>query len=152
MKVKEVMAKTVKSISPQTSAKEALDTLFDLQISGLPVIDHQGKLVGMFTEKDILRYMLPSYVENVGSFMYAEDPKWIKNKAADLTRVKVDAIMRKEVVTIDEEASLSAAARIMLTQKARRIPVLDKQGRVVGIVARQDILKGLFRPAQEAKS
>ena len=80
MKVKEIMAKDVTSISPEISGQEALDLLQKMQISGLPVIDAQNNLVGMFTEKDILSYLLPSYIESVGRFVYQENSKTIKRK------------------------------------------------------------------------
>ena len=149
MKIKDIMARDVKSILPEMNAREAIERLFDMKISGLPVIDQHGKLVGMFTEKDILRNIFPSYLSQVGKFVYVEDPKWIKNKAAELSRLKVADLMRKEVVTVDQEASLTEVARIMLTQKARRMPVLDKDGKVAGIVAREDVVKKLI--ASEAK-
>ena len=77
MKVEEIMTKDVISISPETNAREALDLLLKMKISGLPVIDEKRKLVGMFTEKDILTYTLPSYIEKVGRFIYEENPKSI---------------------------------------------------------------------------
>jgi CBS domain-containing protein len=143
MKVKEIMTKDVVSVKPDTSAKEALGLLFKMQISGLPVIDGQGKLVGMFTEKEILSYTLPSYVEKVGRFIYEENPKSTKRKFTELGNLKVSQLMRKDVVTTAEDTTLCEVARIMLTQKARRLPVLDKSGKVVGIVARGDILKAI---------
>lgn len=148
MKVREVMTTEVKSISPDTTIREALDLLDKLQISGLPVIDNNDKLVGMFTEKNILSYMLPSYIEKVGRFIYEDNPKAIKKKFMELTGVKVSQLMRREVITTSEDTTLSEAARIMLTQRARRLPVLDKSGKVVGIVARCDILKGFTKEAE----
>jgi len=145
MKVREIAIKEVISIKPEDNAREALELLFKMQISGLPVIDTQGKLVGMFTEKEILSYMLPSYVEKVGRFIYDENPKAIKKKFAELNNIKVRQLMRKDVVTTNEDAALCEVARIMLTQKARRLPILDKIGKVVGIVARSDILKAIAR-------
>ena len=62
-----------------------------------------------------------------------------------LNNIKVKDIMRKEVITVDEDTSLSEVARIMLTQKIRRVPVLNKEGKVVGIVARQDVVKALTK-------
>ena len=144
MKVKEIMTKEVTSVSPETNAKDALDLLQKLQISGLPVIDKDGKLVGMFTEKEALSLILPSYVEKVGRFMYQENPKAVKQKVLTLRAMKVKDIMRKNVVTVAEDTALCEVARIMLTQKARRIPVLDKEKKVAGIVARGDIVKALF--------
>ena len=145
MKVSQVMSKDVKSLLPDMSAKEALEILFSMQMSGLPVIDQQGKLLGMFTEKDILKNILPTYIESVGRFTYADDPKGIKSKVSELVNIKVKDIMRKEVITVDEDSSLSEVARIMLTQKIRRVPVLNKEGKVVGIVARQDVVKALTK-------
>lgn len=140
MKVKEIAVRDVVSIKPDDNARAALDLLFKMQISGLPVIDGQGKLVGMFTEKEILSYMLPSYIEKVGRFIYDENPKAIKKKFAELSNLKVSALMRKDVVTTSEDVALCEVARVMLTQKARRLPVVDKAGRVIGIVARSDVL------------
>ncbi|MFH0913621.1 MAG: CBS domain-containing protein [Candidatus Omnitrophota bacterium] len=147
MKVKEIMTKEVKSVSPDTSVQEALNLLEKLQISGLPVIDDKDKLVGMFTEKDVLGYILPSYIDKVGHFIYEENPKATKKKFADLSNIKISQLMRKEVVTTTEDTALCEVARIMLIQKARRIPVLDRSGNVVGIIARCDVLKAFEKEA-----
>ena len=147
MKVKEIMTKDVVSVKPEDNARDAISLLFKMEISGLPVINEQGKLVGMFTEKDVLKQILPSYLEKVGRFVYEENPKSIKNKFQDLGNLSVSQLMRREVITIDEEASLCEAARIILTQKIRRIPVLDKEKKVVGIVAREDIVKSYAKEA-----
>jgi len=147
MKVKEIMTKDVTSISPEMNAKEALNLLLKMQISGLPIIDEKNKLVGMFTEKDILRNILPSYIEKVGRFVYEDNPKVIRKKFQDLKDLSVSKLMRKDVVTVDEDTSLCEVARLMLTQKVRRIPVLNKEKKVVGIVAREDIVRAYIREA-----
>lgn len=144
MKVKDIMIKNVTTLSPNMFVKDAAKRLSELEISGLPVVDENGKLVGMFTEKDILKAILPSYIEKVGKFVYEDDTKGIKKKLETLSNTKIKEIMRKEVVTINEDASCSEAARIVLTQKVRRIPVIDKENRVLGIVARCDILRVLM--------
>lgn len=143
MKVKEIMTKEVVSVKPDDNVRDALALLFKMQISGLPVIDANGKLAGMFTEKEILSYTLPSYIENVGRFIYEENPKSVRNKFKELCNIKVEKLMRKDVITTTEDVTLCEVARIMLTQKARRLPVLDKAGKVIGIIARNDILKAL---------
>lgn len=144
MKIKEIMIKDVDSVKPQDNAKDALEILFKMHISGLPVIDNRGRLLGMFTEKEVISDILPSYVEMVGRFVYNENPKAVKLKIQKFSNLKVKDIMRTKVVTIDEDATLCEAANIMLTQKARRLPVLNKAKEVVGIVAREDVLKALF--------
>jgi len=145
MKVKEVMTKDVVSVKPEDNVRGALGLLFKMQISGLPVVDAQGKLVGMFTEKSVLAYALPGHIETVGRFVYEENPKSTKKKFMELSNIKVSKLMRQEVVTTNEEATLCEAARIMLTQKARRLPVVDKTGKLVGLIARCDVLKALVK-------
>jgi CBS domain-containing protein len=145
MKVREIMVKDVLSVRPEQNAEEALVFLFKHQISGLPVIDAEGKLVGMFTEKEVLRFVLPSYVEKVGWFVYEENPKSIKEKFLKLSGVKVAQLMRQDVATTSEETTLCEVARLMLTQKVRRMPVVDKSAKVVGIVSRNDLLKVLVQ-------
>ncbi len=148
MKVKEIMTKDVITLKPDVNAKEALEILFKRQISGLPVIDEEGKLIGMFTEKDILTYTLPSYIEKVGRFIYEENPKSTRKKLADLSNINVSQIMRKDVVTVSEDTTLCEVARMMLTKKARRIPVLNNSGKISGIIARGDIVRALVKEAE----
>jgi CBS domain-containing protein len=123
-----------------------------MQISGLPVIGTEGELLGMFTEKEVLSYTLPSYIEKVGRFIYEENPKSTKKKFSDLDKIKVSQLMRKDVVTTTEDTTLCEVARIMLTQKARRLPVLDKSGKVIGIVARCDVLRAFAKESGDLKS
>jgi len=144
MKVKEIMSQDIISVSPESGAKEALDLLLKRQISGLPVIDGKNKLLGMFTEKEILSAILPSYIEKVGRFVYRENPKAVKQKIIAFQKIKVKDLMRHNVVTIDEDTTLCEVARIMLTQKARRLPVFNKAKEVIGIVSRGDVVKALF--------
>ncbi|MFA4888600.1 MAG: CBS domain-containing protein [Candidatus Omnitrophota bacterium] len=148
MKVREVMSCEVKTVPAQMSVQEALQLLFKLEISGLPVVNELGVLAGMFTEKDVLNFILPSYIHKVGRFVYTENPKSIRNKFSQLDKIKVEKIMRREVVTINEDATLCEAARLMLTQKARRVPVVDKTRKISGIVARCDVLRALAKEAQ----
>jgi len=145
MKVKDIMTKKVISIKPEDNAKDALELLFKMRISGLPVIDAAGKLSGMFTEKEVINTIIPSYAEKVGVYVYEEDPKIVKQKVSNFASLKVKDVMRKEVITTTEETSLCEVAHIMFRQKARRLPVLDKSGNVVGIIARQDVVSAIFR-------
>ena len=144
MKVADIMTKEVTSVSPDISATEAVEVLLKMQISGLPVMDDNHRLLGMFTEKEVLAGILPSYVEKVGSFIYQDNPKAVKQKIINMRGVRVKELMRRNVITVNEEAKLSEAARIMLIQKARRLPVLNQAKEVVGIVSRGDIVKALF--------
>lgn len=144
MRVNDIMTRAVNSLLPDMNAKEALELLKKFRISGLPVIDKDKKLVGMFTEKEIITKILPGYLESVGKFIYEENPKAVKDKIIHFSNFKVSDVMRKDVVTITEDTALCEAAHVMLTQKIRRLPVLNKQTEIVGIVSRGDVLKALF--------
>lgn len=144
MKVKDVMTLDVTTLSPDKNAQEALDLLIKMQISGLPVIDENDKLIGMFTEKEILSFILPSYLDSVGSFEYEQNPKAARQKALTLKNLKVKDLARSEVITINEDATLCEAAHIMIMRKARRLPVVNKEKKVVGIICRGDVLRAIF--------
>ncbi|MCX5657038.1 MAG: CBS domain-containing protein [Candidatus Omnitrophica bacterium] len=148
MRVKDIMIEEVVSLKPEDNVRDSLNLLLKKEISGLPVIDKEGKLVGMFTEKNILDYILPSYIENVGRFIYKENPKAIKRKFGELAKIKIEKMMREDVVTTTEDTTLCEVAKMMLMYKARRIPVLDKMGKVVGIISRGDVLKALAKEGE----
>lgn len=148
MKAQEIMTQDVVSLRQEDNVLEGLRLLFKMNISGLPVMDANARLVGMFTEKDVLSRLLPSYIEKVGRFIYEENPKSTKRKFTELSHVTVGQIMRKEIVTTNPETTLCEVARLMLTQRARRVPVVDKTGKMVGIIARCDILKALACEAE----
>jgi len=141
MKIKEIMEKELISLSKDTKIKDAFLKLLKMRISGLPVLDENSKLLGMFTEKDILKAILPGYLDKVGRFVYEANPKIVKKKLLEIQDLTVGELMRHEVVTVDEDTTLCEVARLMLTQNVRRIPVLNKEKKVVGIVAREDILR-----------
>lgn len=144
--VKDCMTVEVKSVSPDMNAKDALNLLLTCGLSGLPVIDSDRKAVGVFTEREVLKSVLPVYLKDVGDFVYDRDFKTEIKKMAGLEKMLVKDIMRKEVPTIDEEASIAEASRMMLTKSERRLIAL-KGGKVAGLITRSDVVKTLARTA-----
>lgn len=147
LKVKDLMQTKIKSLTPDTGALDALKYIMKLKISGLPVIDGKGYLRGMFTEKDVLKTILPSYLKDVGSFVYSEDPKSEIKKMASIGKYKVKDLMRTDVVTVEPETSLAEVSKIMLLKAARRIVVVDAKKKAVGIIARCDVVKAFGKEA-----
>jgi len=150
MKVKEIMTEEVITIRSEDKVTDVLNLLFKEEISGFPVVNGRGKLVGMFTEKEILSYILPSYVEKVGRFIYEENPKATRKKFAELSKITVGQLMRTDVITTTEETTLSDVAKNMITHKARRIPVINEAGKLIGVVARCDVLRALAKQSEES--
>lgn len=144
MIVKDIMTKQVDFLTSDMSAKQALCKILEKKISGLPVVDENHNLVGMFTEKEVLGFCLPSYIDKVGAFVYERNPKAVLDKLFKLKDLKVSDIMRREVEVVKEETTLSEVSRIILIHHQRRLPVV-KDKKLVGIVARVDIVKYLAK-------
>jgi CBS domain-containing protein len=145
LKVTDLMTREVITVPPEMSVKEVAKLLFEKEISGLPVVDEQKKVIGMITEKDLIAMALPKYLEKLGDFDFILDEEPFLKKIADADKVKVKDIMRREVLCVKEEMPVPEVARLMIVNKVRRIPVLDKDKKLVGIIARADIVKEIAR-------
>lgn len=143
---KNFMSKKVKFVSADMNAQQALKILVKSGSSGLPVIDKRGTLRGVFTEKEVLRAILPGYLTEIGAFIYGEGSKSELKKLIRFGKRKVRDIMRKEVPTVSEETSLTEVSHIMLTRSERRV-IVTRGCKVVGIITRSDVVKALAKEA-----
>lgn len=116
----DIMTRKVVTISPEASAQEAAQLLDQFRISGLPVVDARGDLIGIVTEADIIS-------------------KVNRNGLLDQDGLRVADIMSREVMTVGEETPVSDIATLLTERKIKRVPVV-RQGRLVGIVSRGDIV------------
>jgi CBS domain-containing protein len=143
MRVKDVMTKNVVSVSPQASVAEALDTMTRSRLSGLPVIDDAGALVGVVSEGDFLRRS-ELETEKPGSHWLASffTPGRAATIYARTHARRVAEIMSTDVATIEETAGLDEAAEIMEKRRVKRLPVVS-DGKVVGMITRADFVRAL---------
>lgn len=128
MLIKERMSKPVITITPDTSVQEALRIMRENKIRRLPVMEGK-KLVGIVTERDLL-YASPSPATTLS----------IQEMHYMLSKLKVREIMKYPVITIDENAPLEEAARIMADNKIGGLPV-TRDGELVGIITESDLFK-----------
>lgn len=147
--VRDCMSGRIAILDPEMNAKEALKFLLDSGHSGLPVVDKDGRVLGVFTEKEVLGSILPTYVKHVGPFIYSDDSKAQLKRIAQLDRFLVKDIMRKEVSIVNEDASLTEVSRIMLTKSERRVVVV-REDKIIGVLTRYDIVKALHEKSQSA--
>jgi CBS domain-containing protein len=117
MIARDIMTSKVCTIRPEASAQEAAQLLSQKRISGLPVVDPDGKIIGIVTEADII-----SKVHQEG--------------------LLVADIMSHEVIAVDEETSVSEIASLLTKRRIKRVPVVEK-GKLVGIVSRADIVNAV---------
>lgn len=119
LKAKDLMTKNVITVKEDTSVVELAKILYENQISGVPVVDSQGKVVGVVTEKDILNIIFSGNVQHT----------------------KVGDIMSRNVIKFSPDTDIDKVALAISEHNIRRVIIVDKDNKVVGIVSRRDIIK-----------
>lgn len=121
--VKNYMARNLITFTPETNVLAAMRTLLKHKISGAPVIDETGWILGIISEYDCLKPNLESsYHHDMGTL--------------------VKHCMSKEIITIDANASLMEAAELFIKQGVRRLPVLENK-KLIGQISRRDVLRAI---------
>lgn len=146
MKVQDVMSRRVLTVSPDTPVHAVAGLLSEHHVSGAPVVDSDGALLGIVTETD-LAHRLAAKVSGPRSWLralFSSAPAEALEYAKARGRTARD-IMSAATITIGEEASVEDAARILEEKGVRRLPVL-KERRLVGVVSRADLLRALLTP------
>lgn len=122
--VKDYMAASLITFTPEMDILEAIHLLVRNRISGAPVVDNLGNIVGVLSEKDCLAVALQSsYHGEMGG--------------------RVKEFMTEKVVTVSANASMVDVAKMFLDTNFRRYPVVDDDNRLVGQISRRDVLKAL---------
>lgn len=116
--VKDTMRTRVVSVRPDATVEEAIRTLLAHDVSGAPVLDDEGRLLGIISEFQLLEVVY--------------DP--------NLKAAPVRDFMTKDVITVDETALLATVANMFIMHRIRRVPVV-REGQVVGVVSRRDLLR-----------
>jgi CBS domain-containing protein len=115
-----IMTSDIVTVRPDASVQEAIDVLLTQQISGLPVVDDEGHLVGVITEFALLAVAYDKRVKNHS----------------------VRHHMTRDVITVEVDDPISRIADLCIVHRVRRVPVM-KDGRLVGVIARRDVLRAL---------
>jgi len=148
MNARDIMTTRVISVLPDTSVREIARILEANLVSALPVVDAEGRILGMVSEGDLLR-RVPGGPQH-GSWwltLLAGEPLPGGHSVPESLRAA--DVMTKDVVRIREDTPLSEAARILETRRVKRLPV-ERDGRLVGIVSRANVAQGLASQAASA--
>lgn len=148
MKASEVMARDVVTVSPQTTVREIAGVMVERRISGVPVVDGSGKLVGMLSETDLLHRAETGTEKRRKWWLkaFVDADQLAREYAASHARRASD-IMSTNVVTVDADADLDAVTDLLDRRKLKRVPVV-KDGRLVGIITRGDLVRALVAQLQ----
>lgn len=128
LKVEEVMTRSIKSVKPDDTMQAILDLFRNMHISGLPVVQEDGSLVGVISIEDLMRALV----------------------ASDLN-APVKKYMTTKVITIHSTDPLVEALKFFVNTKLGRLPVMNAEGKMVGILTKGDITRGLLRALQQDK-
>jgi CBS domain-containing protein len=151
MKAKDIMIPLQDYLAPDNTLKEAVNLLRTAKrgeervgVKGLPVLDEKGKLIGMVSMGDILKAVYPSYMPmmNLGDFTW---DGMVESFAKQVGDKRVDTVMTKDVVTVREDNPLMECVDHMIKNKVQRLPVLDKSGRVVGMIYERDVFFAIVK-------
>jgi CBS domain-containing protein len=143
--VAEVMTPDPISVSPETSLEEAIQILAEKRISGLPVVDQGGRLVGVISETDLTwqetGINTPPYVMFLDSVIYLQNPSKHNQEVHKALGQTVKEAMSNHPTTIRENQLVREAARIMHDKKVRRLPVVNDRSQLVGIITQGDVIR-----------
>jgi CBS-domain-containing membrane protein/PII-like signaling protein len=138
--VHDVMRRNVVSIPATATVRDAVSAIVGQVFRALPVIDHDGRLVGIVANTDLLeRGGLTVRLELLSAMPEAERADVI----ASLPEMPVEQVMRRDPVTLRPDETLADATRRMSETRLKRLPVVDADGRLVGILSRSDVLRAV---------
>ncbi|HVO77367.1 MAG TPA: CBS domain-containing protein [Methanomassiliicoccales archaeon] len=150
--VKDIMTKKVITVGPEATLREVAHRLFENHISGLPVVDEQGRLLGIISETDIVaavktyerRLNMVFPTPSILSISFKPDykEKELAEAVSEFQAMKAKDIMTREIYVLGPEDTLQRAVLIMNSFGVNRIPIVENM-RLVGIIARADIIRYL---------
>jgi CBS domain-containing protein len=141
VQARDVMTRDVVTVGPATSAKYAAELMAGRGFAALPVVDGDGRLVGIVAEGDVLRDRLPA-----DPVLHAR-----REPPPATPALLVGGVMTDEVRTVEPTADVADLARLFVDERLRSVPVVDG-GTLVGIVSRRDVLRVLVRPDDDIRA
>ncbi|MFJ3336204.1 CBS domain-containing protein [Streptomyces sp. NPDC086766] len=154
-KIGAVMVTDVVTAETGTPFKEVVRRLGDHRISGLPVIDEDHHVVGVISETDLLlrEARRPAPVGAFGgrSYRLRGLVRGARRRAAKSRARSAGGVMSAPAVTVRADATVTHAARVMAEHRVERLPVVDEEDRLVGIVTRRELLRGFLRADEEIR-
>ena len=143
--VQDVMTRTVVVVNGSAPFKDVVRLMQEYRVSALPVVDASERLVGIVSEGDLILKEDP-YLEGEGHLLESRRRRTQRGKAQGLVAAQ---IMTAPAVTVQAATTLGEAARMMHRLNVKRLPVVDADGMVIGIVSRADLLKVFLRSDAE---
>ncbi len=143
MKVSEVMTRGVLTCHPEDTLHSATRKMVMRRCGSLPVVDEEGKLIGIVTIRDTMLPLYPNFGEYIHDAKTSRDFEEMEKNYKRVMCMKVKEVMTPNPMTVTSDTPVLKAASYMGLKNLRRIPVVD-DGELVGMVSIGDINRGLF--------
>ncbi len=147
MKAKDIMTTEVISVYPETRIADAAKLLLERHLNGLPVIDHEGNLVGIICQSDLIFQQKKIPVPTVFTFLDGLFPltsyKDLEKEVGKIAAAAVKDAMVPSPITVEPDTSLEDIATIMVRHNIHTLPVVEGD-RVVGVIGKEDVLRTLM--------
>lgn len=144
-RVRDVMTVPAVSVTEHTTYKQVARLLSEHRLSALPVLSRSGRVIGVVSEADLLHKQERHHSARPGGMSWPPHRK----AAAKAEARNAGQLMTSPAVTIHPDAAVGSAARLLNSHHLRRLPVVDPDGRLLGIVSRRDLLCVFLRPDEE---
>ena len=148
--VSDIMDREPVTVSPDTDVKSLIEVLQKNELPGVPVVDADNKVLGIVTDSDLVisdeeaDFHLPHYVNIMGGIVFLESTKHFEERAKKAFASDVEEMMTSEhLVTVGPDEPAEHAARKISEKHHNRLPVVDGDGKLVGVVTRVDVLAAL---------
>ncbi|HET7034143.1 MAG TPA: DUF190 domain-containing protein, partial [Thermomicrobiaceae bacterium] len=138
--IEAIMTRQPATVFPETPIQNLVELLVDRNYRALPVVDHAGKLIGLVTNGDLIERGGLSLRAELLHFLEPEALGQLMSRLAE-TGLTAAGVMTADVVTVAPDTSLGEAAHVMALKRLKRLPVVDRDGQLVGIVSRVDVLR-----------
>ncbi len=152
LKVKDIMTRELITVSPETEIVHATKLLLANRITGVPVTDEKGKLVGVLCQSDLIaqqkKLPVPSFFTFLDGLITLTSMKQFEKQVQKIAATTVAQAMTPNPVTVKSDTDIKEVAALMVDNNFHTIPVVD-EGELVGIVGKEDILRTLI-PRSEA--
>jgi len=145
---KNIMAKNVITVSPDTEIIQAAQLLIQKNINGAPVINKKGEIVGIICQSDLIAQQknlpLPSLFRLLDGFIPLTSSKKLEKEVRKIAAITVADAMTEDPVTVTPDTSIGKIADLMVGKNYHSIPVVGDGGELVGIIGKEDILQTIL--------
>ena len=153
-RVRDIMTTDVVQVSPDANVSHIALLMSEYGISGVPVVDDGGQVLGVVTELDMIvrntRFKMPAFITFLDAIIYLETPGHYRERVEHVLGTTAEEIMSEPAVTIGPDASIEDLSELMVDRRMNPVPVVES-GRLVGIVSRSDIIRVMVEGVEASK-